>query len=357
MGQCRVLIVDNSALIRQLLTDVLSSDQQIEVVGKASNAVIAERLIKKLKPDVVTLDLDLPDAEGLSFLADVLKTHRIPVVVVSSPSEQSYNDGLKALELGATEWIIKPEVALREGMEELSIQVCDAVKAAVQAKQVKIANPALNTKQKLSADAIIPKVRLENIKQSTEYQPLIAIGASTGGTDALLNVLSQLPVSMPGILVVQHMPGQFTKSFAERLNSRCQLTIKEAENGDIVQSGWVYIAPGDHHLLVEKQGKNYKLILNHGPLVCRHRPSVDALFRSAAVTAGSNMTGVILTGMGDDGAQGMLEMKQAGAFNLAQDEATSVVYGMPKIAVERGGVDQVSPLHEIPNLLYQRFHH
>lgn len=356
MDQCRVLVIDNSALIRQLLTDVLASDQEINVVGKASNAMIAERLITKLKPDVVTLDLELPDTEGLKFLSHILEVHRVSVVVVSSPSHQHNIDGLCALELGATEWIVKPQVEVREGMEELSIQVCDAVKAAVQAKHIHISSSSFNSKQKLSADAIIPKARLASIKQSTEYQPLIAIGASTGGTDALLNLLSQLPQNMPGILVVQHMPGQFTKSFAERLNSYCQLTVKEAENGDIVQPGSVYIAPGDHHLLVEKHKNEYQLELNHGPLVCRHRPSVDALFRSAAVAAGSNITGVILTGMGDDGAQGMLEMKQAGAFNIAQDESTSVVYGMPKIAVERGGVDEISPLHEIPELLYQRFH-
>ncbi|MCH2302104.1 MAG: chemotaxis response regulator protein-glutamate methylesterase [SAR324 cluster bacterium] len=350
----QVLIVDDSALVRKVMSEILSSDSLIEVVGTAPDAQIATRQIRKLNPDVITLDIQMPGMNGLDYLERLMKSQPRPVVMVSSLTQKGAPEALKALELGAVEVIGKPDTTVREGMEEISIQIVDAVKAAAQAKLKKNTDIFLKAPEKLTADVIIPKNPPKHLSHSIE--PIIAIGASTGGTEALMTLLTQLPESMPGIVMVQHMPGSFTKSFAQRLDHHCRLTVKEAESGERIRPGTAYLAPGDQHLLLKNQDKGYCVELIDGPLVCRHRPSVDALFRSTAQVARHHATGVILTGMGDDGAQGMLEMKEAGSFNIAQDEASSVVYGLPKMALSKGGVDEVHSLNEIPHVLVKHSH-
>ena len=353
-NKIKVLIIDDSALVRRVMTDILSADSMIEVVGTAPDAQIATRQIRKLEPDVLTLDIMMPGMDGLEYLERLMKSP-MPVVMVSALTQKGAPDALKALELGAVEVIGKPQTTVREGMEEISISIVDAVKAAAQAKLKKAGDIFLRSPEKYTADAIIPKNPPRHLGGHA-IDPLIAIGASTGGTEAILAVLSKLPESMPGIVVVQHMPGSFTKSFAERLDRNSKLTVVEATNGEVVEAGKVYLAPGEQHMLVDSANHGYRIRLNDGPLVCRHRPSVDVLFRSVAQEASHRALGVILTGMGDDGAQGMLEMKEMGAFNVAQDESSCVVYGMPKVALAKGGVDQVLPLKEIPEFACQRTH-
>ena len=354
-NKIKVLIIDDSALVRRVMTDILSADPMIEVVGTAPDAQIATRQIRKLEPDVLTLDIMMPGMDGLEYLERLMKSHPMPVVMVSALTQKGAPDALKALELGAVEVIGKPQTTVREGMEEISISIVDAVKAAAQAKLKKAGDIFLKSPEKYTADAIIPKNPPRHLGGHA-IDPLIAIGASTGGTEAILAVLSKLPASMPGIVVVQHMPGSFTKSFAERLDRNSKLTVVEATNGEVVEAGKVYLAPGEQHMLVESANRGYRIRLNDGPLVCRHRPSVDVLFRSVAQEARHHALGVILTGMGDDGAQGMLELNEMGAFNVAQDESSCVVYGMPKVALAKGGVDQVLTLKEIPELLVQKTH-
>ena len=350
----RVLVIDDSALARKVLSEILASDPEIEVVGTAPDARIALKKIQNLQPHVLTLDVEMPGMDGLTFLERLMKSQPLPVVMVSAYTQQGAPAALRALELGAVEVIGKPQSGLRAGMEEMAVPVIDTVKAAHRARLKSSKQLFLHPEVKRNADAVLPKLTLPH--RSGLREEVIAIGASTGGTEALLELLQPLPETMPGIVVVQHMPPVFTKSFAERLNQQCRLEVKEAEEGDAVQSGRALIAPGDRHLLLEQAGRSYRARLQEGPLVNRHRPSVDVLFRSVAQVAGKQAIGVILTGMGDDGADGMREMRDSGAQNLAQDEASCVVFGMPKVAVERGGVDQVLSLEAMPALLMQLTH-
>jgi two-component system chemotaxis response regulator CheB len=339
----RVLIVDDSAVVRQTLCEVLSSDPEIEIIGTASDPFVAADRIAEQVPDVITLDIEMPRMDGLTFLKKIMSQHPIPVVICSSLAEEGAQSTFKALEYGAVEIVTKPRFGTKQFLEDSRITLCQAVKAAA-ASKVRILRPSQTVEPKLNADCILSPAT-HAMAETTEK--VVAIGASTGGTEALKTVLEALPADTPGIVIVQHMPELFTRAFAARLDGLCAITVKEAESNDTIIRGRALIAPGNHHMLLKRSGARYYVEIKEGPLVCRHRPSVDVLFRSAARYAGQNAVGVILTGMGDDGARGMLEMKQAGAMTIAQDEATCVVFGMPKEAIKLGGVDKVLPLYAV----------
>jgi two-component system, chemotaxis family, protein-glutamate methylesterase/glutaminase len=349
-ARVRVLIVDDSAVVRQTLSDIFSSDPGIEVIGTAGNPFIAADRIAEQVPDVITLDIEMPGMDGLTFLQKIMTQHPIPVIICSSLAEEGAQSTLRALEYGAVDIIPKPRLGSKQFLEESSVLLCDAVKAAAQARPHPY-SPARTVEPKLTADAILAR-STGAMLETTET--VVVIGASTGGTEALRALLEALPGDAPGIVIVQHMPEAFTRAFADRLDSLCRITVKEAESNDTVLRGRALIAPGNHHTLLKRSGARYFVEIKDGPLVCRHRPSVDVLFRSAARYAGANAVAVILTGMGDDGARGMLEMKEAGAATIAQDEATSVVFGMPKEAIKRGAVDVVLPLPAIAGSILHR---
>jgi two-component system chemotaxis response regulator CheB len=339
----RVLIVDDSAVVRQTLREVLESDPEIEVIATAGDPFVAADRIAEQVPDVITLDIEMPRMDGLTFLRKLMSQHPIPVVICSSLAEEGTQSTFKALEYGAVDIVTKPHLGTKQFLEDSRFILCNAVKAAAQAR-LRTLGPSHTVEPKLTADAILSPAT-HAMAETTEK--VVVIGASTGGTEALKTVLETLPADTPGIVIVQHMPELFTRAFANRLDSLCSITVKEAETNDTVIRGRALIAPGNHHLLLKRSGARYYVEIKNGPLVCRHRPSVDVLFRSAARYAGQNAVGVILTGMGDDGARGMLEMKQAGAHTFAQDEASCVVFGMPKEAIKLGGVDKVLPLHAV----------
>lgn len=341
----KVLIVDDSAVVRQTLAEILSSDPQIEVMSTAGDPFIAAERIRQEIPDVITLDVEMPRMDGITFLHKIMSQHPIPVVMCSSLTEKGSETALKALEYGAVEIIQKPRLGTKTFLEESRVRICDAVKAAAQARVRRVSTTPHQVSPKLTADVIMEKPKSQAMMQTTEK--VVVVGASTGGTEALRTFLESLPADSPGIVIVQHMPEGFTRAFSQRLDGLCRITVKEAENNDTVVRGRALIAPGNHHLLLKRSGARYYVEIKEGPLVSRHRPSVDVLFRSAARYAGKNAVGVIMTGMGDDGAHGMLEMKQAGARNIAQDEATCIVFGMPNEAIKLGGVDLVRPLDAI----------
>jgi two-component system chemotaxis response regulator CheB len=350
MSKIRVLTVDDSALMRQVLTSLLSKDPGIEVVGTASDPYIAREKIKALHPDVLTLDVEMPKMDGLTFLEKLMRGHPMPVVMVSSLTEVGCQTTLRALELGAVDFITKPKIDLREGMEEVANDLIAKVKAAA----------AANVKGTGSAKRCLPPSPLleggQAPAQRREPAPtamikttdtIIAIGASAGGTEAVKDVLMALPPNAPPIVITQHMPEHFTRSWADRMNSLTRLSVKEAKDGDSVLPGHALVAPGNYHMTLVRSGARYSVRISQGEPVNRHRPSVDVMFDSIAQYAGINTVGVILTGMGGDGAKGMLKMKQAGAYTIAQDEASCVVFGMPREAIKLGGVDKVLPLTEI----------
>ncbi|MBT7151246.1 MAG: chemotaxis response regulator protein-glutamate methylesterase, partial [Deltaproteobacteria bacterium] len=315
MEKIKVLIVDDSAVVRQTLEKVLSSDREIEVVGTAPDPYAAAKKMKTLVPDVITLDVEMPRMDGITFLKKIMSQHPIPVVICSSLTGKGSETALKALEYGAVEIIHKPLVGTKQFIEESNILICDVVKAAAQTRKGRTLKKTtvIEPTKKLSADVILRKADKKAMVQTTEK--VVVVGASTGGTEALRVFLEALPYDSPGIVVVQHMPENFTSAFAERLNQLCQVSVKEAANNDSVLPGHVLIAPGNKHTLLKRSGARYYVEVKDGPLVSRHRPSVDVLFRSASRYAGKNVCGVILTGMGDDGAKGMLEMKETGAIN------------------------------------------
>ncbi len=349
MDKIKVLIVDDSALVRQTLVSILESDPQIEIVGVAADPYIAVDKIKECVPDVITLDIEMPRMDGLTFLKKLMSQHPIPVVVISTLTEKGTDSALLALEYGAVEVLAKPKVNTKILLEQSKIELCDKVKAAalsnVKKRTFSARTVSSEVAPKLSADAVIGKRTSTSMIQTTET--VIAVGASTGGTEALRVFLEGFPADCPGIVIVQHMPEMFTKQFAQRLNTLCKVTVKEAENGDKVLRGHVLLSPGGKHMMLKRSGAIYHVEIVDGPLVNRHKPSVDVLFRSVARYAGKNVIGVILTGMGDDGAKGMLEMKEGGAHTIAQDEASCVVFGMPKEAIKLGGADKVMPLIEM----------
>ncbi len=344
----KVLIVDDSAVVRQALTEVLSSDPAIEVIGSASDPFIAADRMRERIPDVITLDVEMPRMDGITFLKKLMTQHPLPVVICSTLTVQGSETTLKALEYGAVEIIEKPKLGTKQFFEESKIRICDAVKAAAMARPRKAA-PRVAVAPKLTADAVIAKATSHAMVQTTEK--VVVVGASTGGTEALKVFLESLPQDAPGMVIVQHMPEHFTRAFADRLDKTCAVSVKEAEENDTVIRGRVLIAPGNKHTLLKRSGARYYVEVKEGPLVSRHRPSVDVLFRSAARYAGPNAIGVIMTGMGDDGARGMKEMKEQGAVTLAQDEETCVVFGMPKEAIKLGGVDKVAPLDALAGMV------
>jgi two-component system chemotaxis response regulator CheB len=348
----RVLVVDDSALVRQTLTQVLSSDPAIEVIATAGDPFVAAERISEQTPDVITLDIEMPRMDGLTFLRKIMTQHPIPVVICSSLAAEGAQSTLKALEYGAVDIIVKPRVGTKQFLEESRVELCQAVKAAATAR-LHPRSASQTVQPKLTADAILSR-STKAMLETTEK--VVVIGASTGGTEALRSLLEVMPPDAPAIVIVQHMPEIFTRAFANRLDGLCRISVKEAEPNDTVLRGRALIAPGNHHLLLKRSGARYYVEIKDGPLVSRHRPSVDVLFRSAARYAGPNAVAVILTGMGDDGASGMLEMKQAGAATLAQDEATSVVFGMPNEAIKRGAVDTILPLQQIAGAILARTH-
>ncbi len=343
-NKIRVLVVDDSATVRQTLKGILESDPDIEVMAAAADPFIAVERIREETPDVMMLDIEMPRMDGLTFLQKIMSQSPIPVVICSTLTEKGSETALAALEKGAVEVITKPKVGTKQFFQESAIQICDVVKSASRAKP-RAPRPTLKATPKLTADAVISKPTSRAMIQTTEQ--IVVVGASTGGTEALREFLEALPPDAPGIVVVQHMPEKFTASFAARLDQLCRVTVKEAQDNDTVLRGQVLIAPGNKHTLLKRSGARYHVEVRDGPLVTRHRPSVDVLFRSAARYAGKNAVGVIMTGMGDDGARGMLEMKEAGATTIAQDEESCVVFGMPAEAIKLGGVDTILPLDRI----------
>ncbi|ABB31315.1 response regulator receiver modulated CheB methylesterase [Geobacter metallireducens RCH3] len=344
----KVLIVDDSALIRSLLTDIINSQTDMEVVGVAPDPLVAREKIKALNPDVLTLDVEMPRMDGLVFLEKLMRLRPMPVLMVSSLTEKSSFLTLRALELGAVDFVTKPKIDISRGMQEYAREITDKLRVAAKARVRQPPHVHLSVERKNTADAVLP---MEH-RTFSSTEKIIVIGASTGGTEALKSFLVAMPADSPGILITQHMPEAFTRTFAQRLNSLCRISVKEAEHGERILPGHAYVAPGNRHLLLARSGANYVVELSDGPPVSRHRPSVDVLFRSAANRAGRNAVGIIMTGMGDDGAAGMLEMREAGAYTFAQDEKSCVVFGMPKEAIARGGVDEVAPLGEMPRRLF-----
>jgi len=347
MKKIKVLIIDDSALVRQTLCDILNSDPGIEVVGSAADPILAAERMRTVIPDVITLDIEMPRMDGLTFLQKLMSQHPIPVVMCSSLAESGSETALKALEYGAVDIITKPKMGTKQFIEESKTRICDAVKGAAAARMgpLRAMHTMKEVSPKYTADVIMEKPNTKAMIQTTEK--VVVVGASTGGTEALRVFLEALPEDTPGIVIVQHMPENFTAAFAKRLDSICRVTVKEAQDNDTVVRGRALIAPGNHHVLLKRSGARYYVEIKDGPLVSRHRPSVDVLFRSAARYAGKNAVGVIMTGMGDDGAHGMKEMFDAGAVTIAQDEASCVVYGMPHEAVKLGGVNKVMPLQNI----------
>lgn len=328
----RVLIVDDSAVVREVFARELSRDPEIEVVGSAPDPYVARDMIVQLKPDVLTLDIEMPRMDGLTFLRRLMQHYPLPIVIVSSLTPRGGELALEAMDAGAVDVMCKPGAAYAVG--DLAMQLADKVKAAARVRPTR----------RLAADASGPS---KSLALACTTNKIIAIGASTGGTQAIQRVLGQMPSNAPGIVIVQHMPEHFTRSFADRLNETCAIEVKEAETGDGVTPGRALIAPGNYHMLLRRSGGNYHVEIKSGPLVNRHRPSVDVLFRSVARFAGKNAVGVILTGMGDDGAKGLKEMRDAGATTFAQDEASCVVFGMPQEAIKLGGAEHVISLDRV----------
>jgi two-component system chemotaxis response regulator CheB len=341
----KVLVIDDSALARQSIVSMLSSDNEIEIIGTAVDPYHAVNIIKNSMPDVITLDVEMPKMDGITFLKKIMSQHPIPVIIISSLTNAGTETAIKALESGAVEILNKPKFENEEKWEEYKMTYCDAVKAAATINIKRRVAVDLGKKEKFSADAIIEPKTTNSLLKTTEK--VIAVGASTGGTDAIRLFLESMPVDCPGIVIVQHMPEVFTRTFAQRLDSLCKISVKEAEDGDKVLRGRALIAPGNYHMILKRSGAMYYVKIKKGPFVNRHRPSVDVLFRSTAYNAGKNCIGVILTGMGDDGARGMLEMKNAGAYTIAQDEKSCVVFGMPKEAIKLNAVDKVLSLDQI----------
>ncbi len=344
-NKIKVMLVDDSAVVRQTISKVLNSDPDIEVIDACQDPYIAAKKLRSVIPDVIVLDVEMPRMDGITFLQKIMSQNPIPVIICSTLVEKSAETTLKALEYGAVDIIQKPTLGTKKFLEEATVLLTDAVKAAAKVNVKKLTTRTQQVAPKLTADAVLSGVSGKAMTKTTEK--IIVIGASTGGTEAVRSLLEAMPQDAPGIVIVQHMPQGFTASFAKRLNELCKINVKEASDGDTVLRGHALIAPGNCHTLIKRSGARYFVEVRDGPLVARHRPSVDVLFRSSARYAGSNAVAAILTGMGDDGAAGMKEIHDTGAYTIAQDEKTSVVYGMPAAAVKLGGVDKILPLNQI----------
>ena len=347
----KVLVVDDSAVVRQVMQGLLRDAPDIELLAAVADPLLAVERMKQGWPDVIVLDVEMPRMDGITFLRKIMAGRPTPVVICSTLTEKGAKTTMDALAAGAVAVVTKPKVGLKEFLTESAEELLGAVRAAARANVQRLAarataGPAAPPPPKLSADAVLPPGGPRALSQTTER--IVAIGTSTGGTQALEEVLTQLPRVSPGLVIVQHMPEKFTAAFADRLDRICQIRVKEAENNDRVVPGQALIAPGGRHLLLQRSGAQYRVEVRDGPQVSRHKPSVDVLFRSVARAAGANALGIIMTGMGDDGAAGLLEMRQAGAQTLAQDEASCVVFGMPKEALKRGGVGRTVALAGLP---------
>jgi len=346
-----VLVVDDSAVVRQTMIALLSRERDIQV-ATAADPLIAITKMRQTRPDVILLDLEMPRMDGLTFLRKIMTEDPIPVVICSSLTGEGTEAALRAMEEGAVEIITKPKLGVKDFLAESACTLTEMVRGAAKAR-LRPGRPSLQSVEKRrTADAILTPARKHAFLFTTDK--IVAVGASTGGTEALRECLEAMPPDAPGIVIVQHMPEGFTRAFANRLNESCAIEVKEAASGDRVIPGRALIAPGNHHMLLARNGAHYSVEVVDGPPVSRHRPSVDVLFRSVAKAAGPNAIGVILTGMGNDGAAGLLEMKQAGAATIAQDEATCVVFGMPKEAIACGAVDEILPLPQIPAFLLKQ---
>jgi len=349
----KVLVVDDSAVIRQLVKDILERNPDVAEVEVASDPIFAEKKIQKFQPDVITLDVEMPGMDGITFLEKIMQTNPLPVVMLSSYTDRHATETLRALELGAVDFITKPRTNVAEGIEALEEEIIAKVRAAAKARIRKRASTRLTVVPKHSVDEV---VRKGAIPGNGLHDTVIVLGASTGGTVAISNLLELMPVDSPGMVIVQHMPEKFTKAYADRINGELDLYVKEAQNGDRVSRGTVLIAPGGKHMLLQRDRQGFYVQVKDGPPVNRHKPSVDVLFRSAANSAGSKAIGVMLTGMGSDGAKGMVELKEAGAFNIAQSKESCVVFGMPKAAIDLGAIDKVASLEAIPGLIAAKLH-
>lgn len=346
-----VLVVDDSAVVREVMTAVLSQEPGVTVATAADPYIAIER-IKQQRPNVIVLDLEMPRMDGLTFLRRIMADDPIPVVVCSALAGEGTEAALQAMDEGAVDIVAKPKLGVRNFLRDSAVMLIDAVRGAARARLRRQARTAAAAGPRHTADAILPPIRKPSLTITTDK--VVAIGASTGGTEALREILEAMPPDAPGIVIVQHMPEIFTAAFALRLGQICRIEVKEAADGDRVITGRALIAPGNRHMILVRSGAHYAVKVTDGALVSRHRPSVDVLFRSVAQAAGPNAVGVIMTGMGDDGAEGLLEMKRAGAATLAQDEATCVVFGMPKEAIDRGAVDEVVPLPRILTAILKR---
>ncbi|MGM9426970.1 protein-glutamate methylesterase/protein-glutamine glutaminase [Hydrogenophaga sp. MI9] len=354
MAKIRVVVVDDSALVRSLLTEIINRQPDMQCVGAASDPLVAREMIRELSPDVITLDVEMPRMDGLEFLSRLMRLRPMPVVMVSTLTEQGADITLRALEMGAVDYVAKPRIGITSGLNELASDIVDKIRIAA-AAHVKRLGPAPAPAAAAAAPhgappAEAPRAPLPRI--STEK--VICIGASTGGTEAIREVLMPMPADSPAIVITQHMPPGFTTSFAARLDSLCKIRVEEARHGQRILPGHAYIAPGGHHLRIDRSGSNYVAVVEDTEPVNRHRPSVEVLFRSAARVLGPNALGIMLTGMGGDGAQAMREMKDAGSYNYVQDEASCVVFGMPRMAIQAGAAHEILPLTQIASALLNR---
>jgi two-component system chemotaxis response regulator CheB len=343
-GKTKVLIIDDSALVRSLMSAIIDSQPDMRAVGAAPNPLVAREMIRALDPDVLTLDVEMPKMDGIEFLDRLMRLRPMPVLMVSSLTERGADVTMRALELGAVDFVTKPKIGIAEGLNGSAGDIVDKIRIAARARVRRKAQPGAGA----------PPRKLIERSGYSGTEKLILVGSSTGGTEALREMLLDFPPDCPGTLITQHMPAGFTKSFALRLDSLCRISVKEAEHGERVLPGHAYIAPGDHHLSVARSGANYVTQISDEPPVNRHRPSVEVLFRSGARFVGGNAFGIMLTGMGKDGAQAMLELRQSGAWNIAQDEASCVVFGMPREAIALGAVQEVLPLGEIAGHVFKR---
>ena len=345
----RVIVVDDSALVRSLLTEIINRQPDMECVGTANDPLVARELIREINPDVITLDIEMPRMDGIDFLERLMRLRPTPVVMISTLTERGAEVTMKALELGAVDFVSKPRIGVVDGITDLSTQIVEKVRIAAKAHVKR--RPLSGSVARSSLEAVSEKCSSSPVLTRFASERLVVIGASTGGTEAIKEVLMALPADFPAVVITQHMPPGFTASFAARLNGLCKLDVREAINGERILPGHAYIAPGGQQFRVDRSGANYVAVVEEGELVNRHRPSVEVLFRSAARVAGRNAFGIMLTGMGNDGAKAMREMKDAGAYNFVQDEASCIVFGMPREAILHGAADEVLPLSKIAEAL------
>lgn len=345
LKRIRVLVVDDSALVRSILTEIINRQGDMECIGSANDPLIAREMIRELNPDVITLDIEMPRMDGIDFLGRLMRLRPTPVIMISTLTERGGDVTMKALELGAVDFVAKPRLGVANGLMELSAQIVEKVRIAATVRIRRASWPSNSVSQPAGSAGPVLELNAAGRRISTEK--LVCIGASTGGTEAIKEILMRLPVDSPGVVITQHMPAGFTSSFAARLNGLCRITVQEAVNGERILPGHAYIAPGGLHLKVSRSGANYITVVEGGELVNRHKPSVEVLFRSVACAAGKNAFGVMLTGMGNDGAIAMREMKDAGSYNFVQNETSCVVFGMPKEAISHGAADEVLDITEI----------